>query len=541
MEHNKFWQYLKNSKVFCYRNARLLVDSLRQNYLRVHMYSDTLRNNKWSLLNLANTKSPSILNLRTFVKFIILAVLSFTIFFKVVPFVATACLSRFLVKSTTIESESDKNILPTTISNHANFQSQVVPEVQLESQKNTVDTVNFLKYIKYNQQMTNSLYLLQAEKSVQHLKLLTNRSPRYTKYIQNTTPEIQTLFRCAYSSKNTNLRNSAYELTNPTDGFLIPFNAAYKINNYNEILETLAVVENYETRLQLEYTNLEKNIAESGNQLVWCKLQQQLLNNNFINNSTLNSLTTLTNIKKLLNIDFTESNSAMNNLWAQNNVFYSLMKNNAAKKNFNELLNETYNYSNTSKSKFYENNLNWYLQKFSTYKKPAMLNYHLMPSINTNINNLLDDTELRHHLSTKCLLDEIKLNMIDSVVITNKNNHEEILNQIPAAALYYSLTNKDLFNFNSLLLINLILTGDSRGTAVNEYYKLSSYWRSGLLSFDIDQTDLFFDLAELRNVLNSKTDQNVSLNTAITQLPEGDIRNREYLKNIYRYYTFMTK
>lgn len=170
-----------------------------------------------------------------------------------------------------------------------------------------------------------------------------------------------------------------------------------------------------------------------------------------------------------------------------------------------------------------------------------MLNYYLVPSINTNINNLLDDVELRNRLSTKCLLDEIKLNMIDNVVMTTRDNHEEILNQIPAAAVHYSMTNTDFFNFNSLLLMHSILTGDSRGTAINEYYKLSSYCRPGVLSLDVDQTDLFFDFAELKSVLNSNNNQNGLSSTAINQLPEGDIRNREYLKNIYRYYTFMTK
>lgn len=257
------------------------------------------------------------MNLKSFVKFTALLASSYLFVVKLLPITASAAstlLSRFLFKQATLESESDKNILPTTISNHTNFQLQVLPEVQLEQKKNTINTVDFLKYIKYNQQITNSLYLLQAEKSVQHLKILTNRARRYTKYVQNTTTEVQTLFRCAYSSKDVSLRSNAYELTNPADGFLIPFNAAYKVRHYNEILEALVAIENYETRLQLEYTHLEKNIAESGNQLVWCKLQQQLLNNNFINNNTLNSLTTLTNIKKLLNIDFTESNSRVNNL-----------------------------------------------------------------------------------------------------------------------------------------------------------------------------------------------------------------------------------
>jgi len=49
------------------------------------------------------------------------------------------------------------------------------------------------------------------------------------------------------------------------------------------------------------------------------------------------------------------------------------------------------------------------------------------------------------------------------------------------------------------------------------------------------------DLTEIKNILTSKADQNQLINTAITQLPEGDVLSREYLKNIYRYYSFMTK
>jgi hypothetical protein len=70
---------------------------------------------------------------------------------------------------------------------------------------------------------------------------------------------------------------------------------------------------------------------------------------------------------------------------------------------------------------------------------------------------------------------------------------------------------------------------------------LSNYWRSDVLSFDAEPVELCLDLTEIKNILNSKADQNLLINTAITQLPEGDVLSREYLKNIYRYYSFMTK
>jgi len=541
MVRSKFLQYLRSSKAYCYKNTRLLVDSLSQNYLRTRTYFDTLRTTKWTAFYLPNTKSPAILNLTKLIKFVVLAVVSFILCWKLFSTFVGALFSRFLLKSTTSDLKSDKNILPTTISNHDNFQVQVLQEEQLDPKKTTITSPDLLKCVKHSQQITNSLYLLQAEQAIQHLKILANRSRPNISYIKNTTSEVQTLFRHAYPYSHLNLRNNRYLDKNPTNDSLIPFNTNYKFDNNPKLLEQLLVLENSETRFQLEYVDLEKNIAELSNQLNWCKLQQQLLSNNFINNNPLNPVTALTNVKKLLNNDFTESNSAVKNLWIQNNIFTDVEKNVVFARQFNEFLNEAYNYSNTSKSRFYETNLSWYLQKFALTKKPMFLNQHLMPSMNTNTNELVNDVQLRQHLNTKYQFNEFKLNISDDVVVAGEALREEIVSKLPITALCYLTTNRDTFNFNSLLLINLILTNDARETTVNEYYNLSNYWRSDVLSFDAEPVELCLDLTEIKNILNSKADQNLLINTAITQLPEGDVLSREYLKNIYRYYSFMTK
>jgi hypothetical protein len=124
-----------------------------------------------------------------------------------------------------------------------------------------------LKCVKHSQQITNSLYLLQAEQAIQHLKILANRSRPNISYIKNTTSEVQTLFRHAYPYSHLNLRNNRYLDKNPTNDSLIPFNTNYKFDNNPKLLEQLLVLENSETRFQLEYVDLEKNIAELSNQL----------------------------------------------------------------------------------------------------------------------------------------------------------------------------------------------------------------------------------------------------------------------------------